>query len=143
MIITSNLPDTFGKNHVFTAEDVIKIMKIANMQPASLDNKVKSDEDTETTFGDFVVDDGPSPEDVVEEQDRALRLMQYINKLSPREKIVILRRYGFDNKNPMTLDAIGKEFGLTRERIRQIETKAIRKLRGQMHSHGIHSKYDL
>lgn len=103
------------------------------MEPISLDKPVKSAEDNEAVLGDFVPYTGPSADEVVENDDRRRVIMKYVNKLSPREKMVILMRYGFtDDGCSKTLEEIGNKFGLTRERIRQIEAKALRKLRYHM-----------
>lgn len=121
------------KRHIFTAEEVKQIMAIANMQPISLDKPVKNEEETDAVLGDFIPYTGPSVDDVVENSDTNRLLMKYVDKLAPREKIIILMRYGFtENGSSKTLEEIGDHFGLTRERIRQIEQKALRKLRAYM-----------
>ena len=113
-----------------TAKD-IEYLQIMAQEPISLESKVISeDSESELEFGDFIKDPAPTPEEVamVKETQRILR--EYIKKiLSPREELVITMRYGIDNNIPMTLEQIGENFGVTRERIRQIEKQAIRKLR--------------
>lgn len=124
---------TKNKRHIFTAEEVKQLMMIANMQPVSLDKPVKSEEETDAVLGDFIPYTGPSVDDLVETDDTKRLLMKYVDKLAPREKIVILMRYGFtESGSSKTLEEVGDYFGLTRERIRQIEKKALRKLRAYM-----------
>jgi len=111
-----------------TAKD-IEYLQIMAQEPISLESKIFS-EDGETEFGDFIKDPAPTPEEVAIAKESQRILREYIKKiLSPREEQVIIMRYGIDNNIPMTLEQIGKNFGTTRERIRQIEKRAIRKLR--------------
>lgn len=99
----------------------------------SLDTRISTDGSEDTVLGDFVPYQGPSPEDILEESYTRDLLVKYIEKLSPREQIVINMRYGFvGNGDSRTLEDIGSEFGITRERVRQIESKALRKLRYYM-----------
>jgi RNA polymerase primary sigma factor len=84
----------------------------------------------EETLKDVLSDENaPSPSSVSEEQRRSKYLREWINELPPTERSVIAMRYGLDSRDPRTLDSIGKQFGLTRERIRQLEKQAIHKLR--------------
>ncbi|MGN0364029.1 MAG: RNA polymerase sigma factor RpoD/SigA [Bilifractor sp.] len=94
----------------------------------SLNNPVG--EDGETELGDMVSDgDTESVEDAVVQSDLYDRLDEIVGTLSEREQYVIKRRFGLDGQEVQTLDEIGKQLGVTRERVRQIEAKAIRKLR--------------
>jgi RNA polymerase primary sigma factor len=97
-------------------------------QPASLDSFVG--EDQETRLSDVVADDSaPNLEAVTEASLLAEQVRDTLLTLSPRERQVIQRRFGLEGDHEQTLTAIGREIGLTRERIRQIETTALRKLR--------------
>src|SRR6266511_1237351 len=92
----------------------------------SLDQPVGEQEDA--VFGDFVAGDGPSPEDQVEITLRSQALIRGLAALSERERQVITLRYGIANSEPKTLEDIGRTLGLTRERVRQIEVHALRRL---------------
>lgn len=94
----------------------------------SLDIMVGDDEDT--TVGSFIEDESVVPAfAAIEENDRTIAIKNILDTLSDREKMVIVRRFGIGLDRAETLDEIGKELGLSRERIRQIEAAALRKLR--------------
>ena len=94
----------------------------------SLDIMVGDDEDT--TIGSFIEDESVVPAFVaIEENDRTTAIRNILDTLNDREKMVIVRRFGIGLDRAETLDEIGKELGLSRERIRQIEATALRKLR--------------
>ncbi len=96
--------------------------------PLSLESPVGDDEDSE--FGMFVEDDvTPSPSQLVYENMLRERVNEVLATLSPREARILRLRFGLDNDRPYTLEEVGQKFGLTRERIRQIEGKALRRLR--------------
>ena len=94
----------------------------------SLDIIVGDDEDA--TIGSFIEDESvTSTFMAVEENDRTIAIENVLNTLNDREKLIIMKRFGIGFDRAETLDEIGKELGLSRERIRQIETTALRKLR--------------
>ena len=94
----------------------------------SLDIMVGDDEDT--TIGSFIEDESATPAfTAIEENDRTAAIRNILDTLNDREKTVIMRRFGIDLDRAETLDEIGKELGLSKERIRQIEAAALRKLR--------------
>lgn len=106
---------------------VCEIQKIAQ-DPVSLENPVGEEEDSK--IGDFVEDESiKSPVENAAQTILKEQLMLAIDTLTPREQKVIRLRYGLDDAHPRTLEEVGKEFAVTRERIRQIEAKALRKLR--------------
>ena len=108
-------------------EKVIEIQKIAQ-DPVSLETPIGEEEDSH--LGDFLEDDkAASPADKAEAKMLKEQLLQVLDTLTPRENEVIRKRYGIDDARPKTLEEGGKEFNVTRERIRQIEAKALRKLR--------------
>ena len=108
-------------------EKVREIQKIAQ-DPVSLETPIGEEEDSH--LGDFIEDDRAlSPGDVAESNMLKEQLIQVLNTLTPREEKVLRLRYGLDDSHPRTLEEVGKEFNVTRERIRQIEAKALRKLR--------------
>jgi RNA polymerase primary sigma factor len=101
-------------------------VKAAARASTSLDQPVGEQEDA--VFGDFVAGDGPSPEDEVEVTLRSQALVRGLAALSDRERQVICLRYGIADSEPRTLEEIGRTLGLTRERVRQIEVHALRRL---------------
>lgn len=121
----------YDKKQEWTTEEIIELQKlIRTLNVASLDEPIgkKLDGEEMVALGMIIKDDSPSPQDIVEQNDMRRIILEFINKLAPREITVIKMRFGFDCE-PKTLEEIGLIFGVTRERIRQIETKAMRKLR--------------
>jgi RNA polymerase sigma factor (sigma-70 family) len=107
--------------------DEVEQIKHSMQAPMSLDRPVGDDEDSE--FGQFVADTtAPAPEDHAADDARAETLRRVLLSLSQRERRVLELRYGLGGEHPRTLDEVGREFGVTRERIRQIENQALRKL---------------
>ena len=108
-------------------EKVVEIQKIAQ-DPVSLETPIGEEEDSH--LSDFLEDDkAPSPSDRAEAKMLKEELLKVLDTLTPRENEVIRKRYGLDDSRPKTLEEVGREFNVTRERIRQIEAKALRKLR--------------
>lgn len=104
-----------------------KIMKIAK-EPISLETPVGDDEDS--SLGDFIEDNSfISPLDSAKKENLKDFLVSLLSRLSPRESKVLMMRFGIGMNTDHTLEEIGKQFDVTRERIRQIEAKALRKLR--------------
>jgi RNA polymerase primary sigma factor len=101
-------------------------VKAAAHASTSLDQPVGDQEDA--VFGDFVAGDGPSPDEQVEVLLRSQALARALNALSDRERRVLILRYGLDNSDPRTLEEIGRCLDLTRERVRQIEGQALKRL---------------
>ena len=108
-------------------DKVIEIMQVSR-NPASLDNPVGEEDDTQ--LGDFVADEKlESPEENAERIMLREGIDTLLDTLTEKEKEIIIMRYGLDNGRPQTLEEVGQKYGVTRERIRQIEAKALRKLR--------------
>ncbi|MGN0771823.1 MAG: RNA polymerase sigma factor RpoD [Christensenellales bacterium] len=108
-------------------EKVIEIQKIAQ-DPVSLEKPIGEEEDSH--LGDFIEDNSSvSPAEKAEAAMLREHLLQVLSTLTPREQEVLIMRYGINDSRPKTLEEVGKEFNVTRERIRQIEAKALRKLR--------------
>ena len=106
---------------------VREIMKIAQ-EPVSLETPIGEEEDSH--LGDFIQDDdAPAPADAASFILMREQLQDVLDTLTPREKKVLTLRFGLDDGRLRTLEEVGKEFDVTRERIRQIEAKALRKLR--------------
>lgn len=106
----------------------VKWMLRVSWTPISLESPVGDDEDSE--FGMFVEDKGsPSPAQAVYQDMLRERINEVLSSLSPREARILRLRFGLDCDRAYTLEEVGQKFGLTRERIRQIEGKALRRLR--------------
>jgi RNA polymerase primary sigma factor len=101
-------------------------VKAAAHASTSLDQPVGDQEDA--VFGDFVAGDGPTPDEQVEVLLRSQALARALAALSDRERNVLILRYGLDNSEPKTLEEIGRRLDLTRERVRQIEGQALKRL---------------
>ena len=101
-------------------------VKAAARASTSLDQPVGETEDA--VFGDFVAGDGPLPDEEVEVSLRCQALAEALGALAERERKVLILRYGLIDEEPKTLEEIGRRLGLTRERVRQIETEALKRL---------------
>ncbi|OGE36908.1 RNA polymerase sigma factor RpoD [Candidatus Daviesbacteria bacterium RIFCSPLOWO2_01_FULL_39_12] len=120
-----------------TAEEVAKVLEIdvtkareiikVSQEPTSLETPVGDEEDSH--LGDFIADQGLQPDEQATRELLKVHLDEVLDSLSPREKRVLQLRFGLEDGKQRTLEEVGKEFGVTRERIRQIEAKAIRKLK--------------
>ena len=109
------------------AEKVREILKIAQ-EPVSLETPIGEEEDSH--LGDFVEDDKiVEPSELASYTLLKEQLMEVLDSLTPREEKVLKLRFGLEDGRTRTLEEVGKEFNVTRERIRQIEAKALRKLR--------------
>ena len=128
----------------FTEQEVLKLLQIQNQENfIYLDQLVDaSDEKNTTTVQEFIADPSPTPDQIYEEKDLHNTLMKYIGKLSPREQIVTVMYYGLNGEEPKTLDAVGKVFGVSRERIRQILNKSQKKLKRYFEIDNIHNYSD-
>ena len=145
MILDDKTP-FYGKDSKWTVEKVEKIQKIMLMcNPASLDQPIGGNdlEGVDFTYlGEMVEDPSPSPEDIAIQNESKKLLLEIIDKcLGPREIRIIKMRFGFEGM-PMTLEEIGKEFKVTRERIRQVEAKGLMKIRRYMKSHEMFKRSD-
>ena len=113
-------------------EKVLEIMQIAR-EPASLETPIGEEDDS--NLGDFVADNNAvTPEQNIESVMLREHIDLLLQDLKDREKQVIVLRFGLEDGHPRTLEEVGKEFNVTRERIRQIEAKALRKLRNPVRS---------
>ena len=120
-------PDEIAKEMNMTEEKVREIMKIAQ-DPVSLETPIGEEEDSH--LGDFIPDeDAPAPAEAAAYSLLKEQIGEVLNTLNDREQNVLKLRFGLEDGRARTLEEVGKEFDVTRERIRQIEAKALRKLR--------------
>jgi RNA polymerase primary sigma factor len=110
-----------------TPDRVREIQRIA-LDPLSLDSPVGEEDDS--YLADFIKDDGAEePDDAATRQMLQNEVRKVLFELNDREREVVIMRFGLDDEQPRTLEEVGKRFGVTRERIRQIESKTLAKLR--------------
>jgi RNA polymerase primary sigma factor len=120
-------PEEIAKEMDVSVERVREIMKIAQ-EPVSLETPIGEEEDSH--LGDFIEDqDAPAPAEAASFMLLKEQLEEVLETLTPREEKVLRLRFGLDDGRARTLEEVGQHFGVTRERIRQIEAKALRKLR--------------
>ena len=111
-----------------TPVDRIREAMRASQEPVSLETPIGEEEDSH--LGDFIPDDSAiTPQDAASQSMLKEQLNSVLSTLTPREEKVIRLRFGLDDGRPRTLEEVGEVFEVTRERIRQIEAKALRKLR--------------
>ena len=119
--------EEIAKEIDMSIDKVREIMRVAQ-EPVSLETPIGEEEDSH--LGDFIPDDDtPAPADAVSHTLLKEQLRDVLATLTPREEKVLRLRFGLEDGRPRTLEEVGKEFDVTRERIRQIEAKALRKLR--------------
>ena len=125
-------PEEIAEEMNMPVERVREILKISQ-EPVSLETPIGEEDDSH--LGDFIPDDSsPTPAEAVSYQLLREQLNKVLHTLTPREEMVIKLRFGLEDGRTRTLEEVGKEFNITRERIRQIEAKALRKLRHQSRS---------
>jgi RNA polymerase primary sigma factor len=119
-------PEEIGIELEMTVEEVREIMRMSQL-PVSLDKPIGEDEESE--LGDFVPDDqAESPFDTASLSLRREDVQRALDSLPERERLVLELRYGLSGEQPYTLEEVGQAFGVTRERIRQIENNTLKKL---------------
>ena len=120
-------PEEIAQEMELSVEKVMEIQKIAQ-DPVSLETPIGEEDDSH--LGDFIQDeDSPAPHDAASYTLLREQLEEVMNTLTPREAKVLKLRFGLEDGKARTLEEVGREFDVTRERIRQIEAKALRKLR--------------
>lgn len=133
-------PEEIGEYMGIPADKVVEIQKIAQ-DPVSLETPIGEEEDSHLM--DFIEDTKTiAPSDMAAQTMLREQLIASLHKLTPREEKVIRLRYGLDDGKQRTLEEVGKEFNVTRERIRQIEAKALRKLRNPTKSRKLRDYLD-
>ena len=120
-------PEEIAEKMEFPLEKVRKVLKIAK-EPISLETPIGEEEDSH--LGDFIEDKKiMSPSEAVANHNLGEQTRKVLTTLTPREEKVLRMRFGIGEKSDHTLEEVGRDFNVTRERIRQIEAKALRKLR--------------
>ena len=120
-------PEEISEYLDMSVDKVREILRVAQ-DPVSLETPIGEEEDSH--LGDFIPDDEAlAPADAASMSLLKEQLAEVLKTLTPREEKVLSLRFGLEDGNPKTLEEVGKEFNVTRERIRQIEAKALRKLR--------------
>ena len=133
-------PDEIAEVMGISEDKVREIIKIAQ-EPVSLETPIGEEEDSH--LGDFIPDDdAPAPADAAAFTLLKEQLMGVLSTLTPREEKVLKLRFGLEDGRARTLEEVGKEFNVTRERIRQIEAKALRKLRHPSRSRKLKDSID-
>lgn len=121
-------------------ERVAEILQIASQDPLSLDSPVGDEDDT--SMADFIADKGAAPVDVAARKLLEQTVRDVLDELSSRESDVVRLRFGLTDGRPRTLEEVGREFGVTRERVRQIESKTLAKLRHPLRSEKLRDYLD-
>ena len=133
-------PDEIAKEMEISVDRVREIMKIAQ-EPVSLETPIGEEEDSH--LGDFIEDqEAPAPAEAASFMLLKEQLEDVLDTLTTREEKVLRLRFGLDDGRARTLEEVGQSFGVTRERIRQIEAKALRKLRHPSRSHKLRDFLD-
>ena len=134
------LPEEIAEEMGLSEDKVREIIKIAQ-EPVSLETPIGEEEDSH--LGDFLPDeDAPAPAEAAAFTLLKEQLMSVLSTLTPREEMVLKLRFGLEDGRQRTLEEVGKEFKVTRERIRQIEAKALRKLRHPSRSRKLKDSLD-
>ncbi len=132
-------PAEIAKEMGISESKVREIIKIAQ-EPVSLETPIGEEEDSH--LGDFIEDENaPAPAEVASNAMMREQLQEVLHTLTPREEKVIRLRFGLEDGQAHTLEEVGKEFNVTRERIRQIEAKALRKIRHPVRSKKLRDYY--
>jgi len=133
-------PEELAEKMELSEDKIRKVMKIAK-EPISMETPVGDDEDSH--LGDFIEDNNmDSPVDMATTEGLKKSTLEILESLTPREAKVLRMRFGIDMNTDHTLEEVGKQFDVTRERIRQIEAKALRKLRHPTRSDKLRSFLD-
>jgi RNA polymerase primary sigma factor len=133
-------PEELGARMEMPEDKVRKVLKIAK-EPISMETPIGEDEDS--NLGDFIEDTNmESPVDFATSSGLGEATQEILSTLTPREAKVLRMRFGIDMNTDHTLEEVGKQFDVTRERIRQIEAKALRKLRHPSRAEKLHSFLD-
>ena len=118
-------------------ESLVRDLLSISQDMVNLDSAIKSDDDSSSTFSEFIEDPSKGPEEEVLGESLKSEVRELLNTLSDKERMILTMRYGLDGNKPMSLKEIGLKFGLTKERIRQIEKRSLEKLRANSQDMGL------
>ena len=118
-------------------ENLVKDLLSISQDMVNLDSAIRNDEDSSSTFSAFIEDPSNGPEDEVVGESLKSEVRALLLTLNDKERTILNMRYGLDGNKPMSLKEIGLKFGLTKERIRQIEKRALEKLKENSRSRGL------
>jgi RNA polymerase primary sigma factor len=119
---------TKRRKRAYTAEDVRQLREVAAMMTVSIDKPIG--EENENSLGSLLVDEmALDPQDVAEQEEIRRIVDEMLKSLGEREQRILRMKFGFEGGKQLTMEEIGKEFNLSRERVRQLEVKAMRALR--------------
>ena len=118
-------------------ESLVRDLLSISQDMVNLDSAIKSDDDSSSTFSEFIEDPSKGPEEEVLGESLKSEVRELLNTLSDKERMILTMRYGLDGNKPMSLKEIGLKFGLTKERIRQIEKRSLEKLRANSQEMGL------
>ena len=135
----TNIVENKNKELNLTVKDILDMRQISQ-ELVSLERPIGEDEDD--TVGQFISDDKPTPEEEAINNKFQEEVIKLLDCLTERERKVIELRFGIGVPEPMTLEEVGHIFGVTRERIRQIEAKSLRKLRSPLKSKNLRGYID-
>jgi RNA polymerase primary sigma factor len=127
---------------IYTPRDIEQLLLLKSQCDIISLNSIVVDrsdgQNTESELGDYIPDPNPTPEEETVMTQRRETIERYLNRcLSAREYLVVAKRFGLDDDRSKTLEEIGDELGLSRERVRQIEARALRKLRNMFMKNNI------
>jgi RNA polymerase primary sigma factor len=119
---------TKRRKRAYTAEDVRQLREVAAMMTVSIDKPIG--EENENSLGSLLVDEmALDPQDVAEQEEIRRIVDEMLKSLGEREQRILRMKFGFEGGKQLSMEEIGKEFNLSRERVRQLEVKAMRALR--------------
>ena len=119
---------TKRRKRAYTAEDVRQLREVAAMMTISIDKPIG--EENENSLGSLLVDDmALDPQEVAEQEEIRRVVDEMLKSLGEREQRILRMKFGFEGGKQLSMEEIGKEFNLSRERVRQLEVKAMRALR--------------
>jgi RNA polymerase primary sigma factor len=134
-------PEQLSEHMDMPVDKIRKVMKIS--EPVSTETPIGDDDEGGSSLGDFISDmNTPAPIDIAMSEGLSQAVENMLASLSPREAKVLRMRFGIKMNTDHTLEEVGKQFDVTRERIRQIEAKALRKLRHPSRSESLISFLD-
>lgn len=122
-----------------TGEPIASVQKMLKLNERinSVDTPIGGDDENKALLDIIADDQGAGPENLLQTNDMKLNIIKWLQELNPKQKEVLARRFGLLGYEPATLEDVGIEIGLTRERVRQIQVEALKRLKDVMHHHGL------